>query len=81
VLGVPTRADTVESIGELLRRGGVRPRGWFGVWLFADLWEFGGRSLDDRTQWDALARVEFEAGRRDPYRQVSRVFHLLGQRV
>lgn len=81
VLGVPTRADTVESIGELLRRGGVEPVAWYGVWLFADLWEFGGRVMDDRTQWHELAEVEFEAGRRDPYRQLSRVFHLLGRRA
>jgi SAM-dependent methyltransferase len=81
VLGVPTRADTAESIGELLRRGGVQPFARYGVWLFADIWEFGGRTLNDRTQWQALAEVEFEAGRRDPYRQLSRVFHLLGRRV
>jgi SAM-dependent methyltransferase len=81
VLGVPTRADTVASIGDLLRRGDIEPVQWYGVWLFADLWEFGGRSLDDQTQWDALAQAEFEAARRDPYRQLSRVFHILGRRV
>jgi SAM-dependent methyltransferase len=81
VLGVPTRADTAESIADLLRLGGVEPVQRYGVWLFADLWEFGGRALDDRSQWEALAEVEFEASRRDPYRQLSRVFHLVGRRI
>jgi 2-polyprenyl-3-methyl-5-hydroxy-6-metoxy-1,4-benzoquinol methylase len=82
VLGVPTRADTVESMSELLRRGGVEPAAWYAVWLFADLWEFGGGAIpDDRAQWPAIAEVEFEAGRRDPYRQLSRVFHLVGRRI
>lgn len=81
VLGVPTRADTVESIGDLLRRGGMTLLARYGVWFFVDLWELGGRSLDDRTHWDAVADVEFEASRRDPYRQLSRVFHLLARRV
>jgi SAM-dependent methyltransferase len=73
VLGVPTRADTTEALGDLLRRGGVEPVARYGVWLFADLWEFGGRALDDRSQWEALAEVEFQASRRDPYRSLSRV--------
>jgi hypothetical protein len=43
--------------------------------------EFGGVQLDptDRDQALAAARVELEASRRDPYRGLSRVFHLLGR--
>lgn len=81
VLGVPTRADTVEAISDLLRRGGVQPVARYGVWLFADLWEFGGRTVDDPSEWSALAEVEYQASRRDPYRQMSRVFHLVGRRT
>lgn len=81
VLGVPTRADRADDLGDLLQRGGVEPVARFGVWLFADLWELGGRTLDDRTQWPAFAEVEFEASRRDPYRRLGRVFHLLGRRA
>ncbi len=82
VLGVPGRADTVEEIGELLRHGGVQPVLWYGVWLFVDWLEFAGAELDpgDDEQVAATAAVELEASRRDPYRQLSRVFHLLGRK-
>ena len=82
VLGVPARADTVEELGELLRSRGVEPLRWYGVWLFVDWLEFGGATLDpsDADQLAATAAVELEASRRDPYRQLSRVFHLVGRK-
>ena len=82
VLGVPTRADTVEELGELLRSRGVQPVRWYGVWLFVDWLDFSGADLDhtDTQQVAAAAEVEFEAGRRDPYRQLSRVFHLVARK-
>jgi S-adenosylmethionine-dependent methyltransferase len=82
VLGVPGRADTVEELSELMRGGGVEPLRWYGVWLFVDWLEFSGAELDpgDAQQVAATAAVELEAGRRDPYRQLSRVFHLLGRK-
>jgi SAM-dependent methyltransferase len=82
VLGVPTRADTVEQLSALLQQHGVEPLTWYGVWLFADWLEFGGTALDptDTTQVTAAAAVELEAARRDPYRQMSRVFHLVGRK-
>jgi S-adenosylmethionine-dependent methyltransferase len=80
VLGVRGRADTVEEVSELLQRGGVEPVRWYGVWLFVDWLEFSGVELDpsDAKQVEATAAVELEASRRDPYRQLSRVFHLVG---
>ena len=83
VLGVQGRADTVEDISELLRRGGVEPLRWYGVWLFVDWLEFSGVALDpnDAEEVAATAAVELEASRRDPYRQLSRVFHLVGRRT
>ena len=82
VLGVPTRADTVEGLGELLRSRGVEPLRWYGVWLFVDWLEFSGAELDpnDSQQVEAAAAVELEASRRDPYRQLSRVFHLVARK-
>jgi S-adenosylmethionine-dependent methyltransferase len=79
VLGLPSRADTVEELGELLRSRGVEPLRWYGVWLFVDWLEFGGSrsGLGDSRQ---IAAVELEASRRDPYRQLSRVFHLVGRK-
>ena len=83
VLGVQGRADTVEEIGALYERYGVEPAAWYGVWLFVDWLEFGGAALDpaDETQVRATAAVELEASRRDPYRQLSRVFHLVGRKL
>lgn len=76
VLGAATRGDTVEHLSGLLRRREVTPEAWYGVWLFSD-------RLDlplAETDVAAVAAVEFEAGRRSPYRQLSRVFHLIGRR-
>jgi SAM-dependent methyltransferase len=82
VLGVPGRADTVEELSALLQNAGVQPVRWYGVWLFVDWLEFSGVTLDptDEKQVAATAAVELEASRRDPYRQVSRVFHLVGRK-
>jgi S-adenosylmethionine-dependent methyltransferase len=82
VLGIPNRADTVEELSELVRSRGVEPLGWYGVWLFVDWLDFSGARLDgnDSNQVAAVAAVELEASRRDPYRQLSRVFHLVGRK-
>ncbi|MBO0728355.1 MAG: methyltransferase domain-containing protein [Acidimicrobiaceae bacterium] len=82
VLGVQGRADTVDEISELIRIRNVEPVRWYGVWLFVDWLEFSGAELDpgDREQVAATAAVELEASRRDPYRQLSRVFHLVGRK-
>ncbi|MCR6483102.1 methyltransferase [Amycolatopsis sp. OK19-0408] len=79
VLGVPARADTVEQLSALLRDNGVEPVSWYGVWLFVDWLEFGGAALD-LADAERVAAVELEAGRRDPYRGLSRVFHLIGRK-
>jgi S-adenosylmethionine-dependent methyltransferase len=82
VLGVQGRADTVEELSELISSRGVEPLRWYGVWLFVDWLEFSGAELDpgDAKQVAATAAVELEASRRDPYRQLSRVFHLVGRK-
>jgi SAM-dependent methyltransferase len=83
VLGVRGRADTVDELSDLIRDRGVEPVRWYGVWLFVDWLEFGGTELDptDTEQVAATAAVELEASRRDPYRQLSRVFHLVGRKT
>ncbi|HZU71916.1 MAG TPA: methyltransferase [Acidimicrobiales bacterium] len=82
VLGLPARADTVEELGDLLLSRQVEPIVWYGVWLFVDWLEFSGVKMDlgDSDQVFATAAVELEASRRDPYRQLSRVFHLVGRK-
>ncbi len=79
VLGVPTRADTVPELGESLRARGVDPVGWYGGWLFVDWLDFAGIAVDT-SEFERIAPVELEASRRDPYRALSRVFHLIGRR-
>jgi SAM-dependent methyltransferase len=82
VLGLPGRGDTVEELGELMRANAVEPVRWYGVWLFVDWLEFSGAVLDadNSEEAAAIAAVELEASRRDPYRALSRVFHLVGAR-
>jgi SAM-dependent methyltransferase len=82
VLGVPTWAHTVEEVGALLGDHDVEPLQFYGVWLFVDWLEFAGAQLDptDTEEVAAVAAVELEASRRDPYRQLSRTFHLVGRK-
>jgi len=47
------------------------------VRLFTDAWSEE-RAADDLDE--SMLAVELEASRRDPYRQLSRLFHLLGAR-
>ncbi|MGH8980320.1 MAG: methyltransferase domain-containing protein [Acidimicrobiales bacterium] len=76
-LDVDTRADTVEELSELLARFGVEAEAWYGVRLFTDGWASDEPAIGSEA--DVLA-VELEASRRDPYRQLSRLFHLVGTR-
>jgi S-adenosylmethionine-dependent methyltransferase len=76
VLGTDTRADTVEGLSDLMRRHQVDPQAWYGVWLFTDWMDLPLAGTDVA----AVADVELLASLRDPYRQLSRVFHLVGRR-
>jgi S-adenosylmethionine-dependent methyltransferase len=80
VLGVPTRADTVEDLSDLIRSHEVQPLRWYGVWLFVDWLEFSGTELNTNDA-ERIAAVELEASQRDPYRHLSRVFHLIGRKA
>jgi SAM-dependent methyltransferase len=83
-LGIDARADTVEDLAALLDRRGVEPVAWYGVRLFTDAWcQAASGSGAERPAADAdedILAVELEASRRDPYRQLSRLFHLVGAR-
>jgi SAM-dependent methyltransferase len=76
-LGVDTRGDSVQDLSDLLARHGVDPIAWYGVRLFTDGWVTERPATDPE---DLVLQVELEASRRDPYRQLSRLFHLLGRR-
>lgn len=66
----------VEDLSRLLTTSGVTPQEWYGVWLFSDWLDLPADSPD----LAAVANVELQASLRDPYRQLSRVFHLIGSR-
>ncbi len=76
VLGTPTRGDTVQGLTATLQGQGVEPVDWHGVWLFTDWLDL----PDDDPGAGAVAELELQASLRDPYRQLSRVFHLLGRK-
>ncbi|SFD94809.1 Methyltransferase domain-containing protein [Actinopolyspora alba] len=82
VLGVRSRADTVEELSELVRNRSLEPLCWYGVWLFVDWLEFSGVELDpnDSREMAKAVAVELEASRRDPYCQLSRAFHLVAHK-
>jgi S-adenosylmethionine-dependent methyltransferase len=77
-LGVDTRADSLEELTRMLADAGVERLAWYGVRLFTDGWA-PDRPADD-SEPDVLA-VELEASRRDPYRLMSRLFHVVGARL
>lgn len=74
-LGFDTRADTVDDLALLLDQHSVKVMAWFGVRLFTDRWT----DAEAADLKDLLA-VELEASKRDPYRQLSRLFHLIGRK-
>lgn len=76
-LDIDTRADTVEGLSRLLGGHDVEVVAWYGVRLFTDGWTRDRPATD--AEGDVLA-VELEASWRDPYRQLSRLFHLVGIR-
>lgn len=76
-LGINTRADTVPELSAKLKDYGIELEQWYGVRVFTD-------HLDDRPPGPDLSdvlEVEWEAGRRDPYRGVARLVHLVGRKM
>lgn len=75
-LGAETRGDHVSDIEELLAVRGVQVEEWYGVRLFTDGWHPERPATDDV---DLVLQAELMASRRDPYRRLSRLFHLIGR--
>jgi hypothetical protein len=76
-LGVDTRGDDIDELSAMLSARNVSPIDWYGVRLFTDGWAPERPASDPQ---DLVFAVELEASRRDPYRRLSRLFHLLGRR-
>lgn len=76
-LGIDTRADTLANLTQELADLGIERVAWYGVRLFTDGWT---RERPETDSESAVLAVELEASRRDPYRQMSRLFHVVGVR-
>ncbi len=75
-LGVVTRGDTVAGLSELFQKVGIETVQWYGVRALTD-------HLGDRppgTNLQEIMQLEWEVGRRDPYRQIARLIHLFGRK-
>ena len=76
-LGVVTRGDTAEGLSRTFDQAGLVVERWYGVRVFTD--HLGDRAPDESLP-DVL-ELEWEAGRRDPYRSVARLLHLVGRKA
>ena len=75
-LGVETRGDTVEGLSALFEEAGLEVVRWYGVRVFTD--HLGGQ--EPGADLPEVLELEWHASRRDPYRSVARLIHLIGQR-
>jgi S-adenosylmethionine-dependent methyltransferase len=74
-LGVITRGDTVQGLSGVFAEAGLVVERWYGVRVFTD-------HLGDTTPGEDLPEMlelEWEAGKREPYRSVARLIHLVGR--
>jgi S-adenosylmethionine-dependent methyltransferase len=76
-LGIANRSRTVAAWRGLLATSGWRFDSWVGVRLFSDAAD--GALTPDA--FEALLALEREAGRRDPYRSLSRLIHVAATAV
>jgi len=70
------RADEPQEVIEALRRCGVEIEAWYGVRLFTDHWS----DVAPPDDFERLLEAEEEAGRRDPYRQLCSLTHVVARR-
>lgn len=75
-LGVVTRGDTVAKLSGTFEEAGLAVEQWYGVRVFTD--HLGDTEPGEDVQ--GILELEWEAGRRDPYRSVARLIHVVGRR-
>jgi ubiquinone/menaquinone biosynthesis C-methylase UbiE len=71
------RADDPGEIFAALRQLGCNVTAWYGVRLFTDHWTDQSLPID----FDRLVDAEEEAGRRDPYRQLTSLTHVFATKL
>ena len=75
-LGVMTRGDTVAGLSEAFAEAGLTVEFWYGVRVFTDHL---GKSVPDEDLPEIL-ELEWEAGKREPYRSMARLIHVVGRK-
>ena len=75
-LGVMTRGDTVEGLSEAFAEAGLTVERWYGVRVFSDHL---GESVPGEDLPEILG-LEWEAGKREPYRSMARLIHVVGRK-
>ncbi len=60
----------------MVKKAGAEVVEWYGVRVFTD--HLGDDSPPDPTLLEEIIKLEWEAGRRHPYRGVARLIHLIG---
>lgn len=75
-LGVITRGDTVEGLSEAFAEAGLTVETWYGVRVFTDHF---GDAMPGEDLAEAI-ELEWEAGKRDPYRSIARLIHVIGHK-
>lgn len=76
-VGVVTRGDSLVSLTGMFDKHGLRLIAWYGIRVFTD-------HLGDEPAGEdngLAVEAEWRAGQTDPYRQVARLLHLVGQRT
>lgn len=74
-MGVVTRGDTLEDLRKAFRENGLRTVEWYGLRVFVDHL---GDVMPDENLPEILA-LEWEAGRKEPYRSMARLIHVVGR--
>jgi SAM-dependent methyltransferase len=77
-LGVMTRGDTVENLSRIIEGLGGTVDAWYGVAYFTQGQSISRDTLADE-EFAAILAAEVEASHRDPFRQLSNMFHVLAR--
>ena len=75
-LGVMTRGDTVEGLSAAFAEAGLTVEQWYGVRVFTD--HLGNSAPGEDLP--LILELEWEGGKRDPYRSVGRLIHMVGRK-
>jgi len=76
LVGSTLRADSPDDIAEAFRESGAEPVSWYGVRTFIDHWD----DVPVPDNFETLAKAEYQAGKRDPYRQLAALVHVIAER-